>query len=493
MRGAALAHGDVALDGVVEKHGVLRHDAHVFAHALLRIVAQRDPVDADVARRGVVEPRQQFAQRRLAAARGTHQRHGLPAEYLERNAFDHLARTVVGEMHVAEFDFLLQARQLFGVGGVLYFGGRVDDREDAFAGGDALVDVGELVDEGAHGARDLREDGHEGDESAGIEGSLGHERAAEDEDHAHGRDAQKFAHRRRQLLAAGHREGQPRQVGADGIVFLLDVFDGVVALDDFDARERFVERGDHFTHALLVGAGRVAEFLDDAADQQRHHREEQHREDRQLPRNGHHHHDVADDEERLAERHLQCVGDAELHDAHVGGDFRDDVAFALVREIAHVHVHHAREHLVAHTLERPGAHILHGPGAQITEQVAQQADADGHHGQQQQYVLRGILLEDMRIGEIEECGQILLVQLQGRQFLDILERVVRVEHGVQDRDDQHERQRVEQRVEKGVEKVGNGVFLDRPGEAQQPHICLEHSGRMVWWLRNNRNKGMKKN
>lgn len=36
VRGAALAHADVVFDGVVEKHGVLRHDAHMGAHALLR-------------------------------------------------------------------------------------------------------------------------------------------------------------------------------------------------------------------------------------------------------------------------------------------------------------------------------------------------------------------------------------------------------------------------------------------------------------------------
>ena len=53
VRSSGLAHGDVALDGVVEKHGVLRYDAHVGAHALLRVVADRNAVDEDVARRKV--------------------------------------------------------------------------------------------------------------------------------------------------------------------------------------------------------------------------------------------------------------------------------------------------------------------------------------------------------------------------------------------------------------------------------------------------------
>ena len=410
------------------------------AHALLRVVAQRDAVDEYFSRRGVVEAGQQLAQRRLAASRGTDQSHGLPAAYLERNAVDHFALPVVGEVHVAEFDFLFQPREFPGAGFVLYFGFRVDDREDALSGGDSLVDVGELVDEGAHGARDLREDGDEGDESAGVEHAFGHERTAEDEDHAHGRDAEELAHRRGQLLAPGHREGETGQVGTDVVVFLLDVLGGVVALDDLDARERFVERRDHLAHAFLVGAGRVAEPLDDVADQKGHERQEEHREDGQLPRDGDHHDDVADDEERLAERDLQRIGDAELHDADVGGDLRDDVALSLVAEVAHVHVHHARKHLVAHLLERAGAHVLDGPRTQVAEQVAQEADDDGDGGQQEQYVLAVVGVEQVGVGVVEERGQVLLVQLHGRQFLHVFRREAVVEHRVQDRDDQHERQ-----------------------------------------------------
>ena len=88
------------------------------------------------------------------------------------------------------------------------------------------------------------------------------------------------------------------------------------------------------------------------------------------------------------------------------------------------------------------------------------------------------MFEDVRIGEVEKCCEVVLIEFQGRQLFDVFEGVVRVEHGVQDRDDQHERQRVEQRVEKRVEEVGDRVFLDRPGKTQQPHVCFEHSERM---------------
>ena len=475
MRGAAASHADVVRDRIVEEHGVLGHDAHVGADALLGVVAQGDAVDEDFAARGVVEAGQEFAEGRFSASRGSDERDGLPAADFERDAVDHLARTVVGEVHVAEFDLVFQSGEFAGVGFVLDFGFGVDDREDALSGGQTLVDVGELIDEGPDGAGDLGEDGHEGDESSGVERSGRDERASEYEDDADSRDSEEFAHRGGQLLAAGHREGQPCEVGADVVVFLFDVVGCVVALDDLDSGEGFVERGDHFAHPFLVGAGGVSELLDDVSDEQRHDREEEDREEGEFPRDGDHHDDVSDDEERLAEGDLQRIGDAELDDADIGGDFRDDVALSLVGEVSDVHVHDAGEHLVSHFLERAGAHVLHGPGPEVAEEVAQQADDDGDDGQQQQNVLSVVFVEYVRIGVVEEGGQILLVELQGRKFFHILEGVTGVEHRVQDRDDQHERQRVEQRIEERVEEIGDRVFFDRTGEAQQPHVSLEHS------------------
>jgi len=130
----------------------------------------------------------------------------------------------------------------------------------------------------------------------------------------------------------------------------------------------------------------MAQALDDAADDQCHDGQEKHREECQLPRDGDHHDRITDDEERLAESYLQCVGDAELHHADVRSDLRDDVALALVAEIAHVHVHDFGEHLVAHALQGAGAHVLDRPGPHVAEQVAQQAHENGDDGQQQQDV-----------------------------------------------------------------------------------------------------------
>ena len=192
----------------------------------------------------------------------------------------------------------------------------------------------------------------------------------------------------------------------------------------------------------------MAQALDDAADDQCHDGQEKHREECQLPRDGDHHDRITDDEERLAESYLQCVGDAELHHADVRSDLRDDVALALVAEIAHVHVHDFGEHLVAHALQGAGAHVLDRPGPHVAEQVAQQAHENGDDGQQQQDVFGVVFGEQVRIGEVEQCRQVFLVERQRGELLHVYERVIRIEHRLEDRHDQQERERIEQRVEK---------------------------------------------
>ena len=58
---------------------------------------------------------------------------------------------------------------LYGVGRVPDGGLRVEQTQDAVAGGDALIDGGEGIREGAHGAGYLGEYGEVGKETARIE------------------------------------------------------------------------------------------------------------------------------------------------------------------------------------------------------------------------------------------------------------------------------------------------------------------------------------
>ena len=368
----------------------------------------------------------------------------------------------------------MQAVERAGVGGVGHLGFGVEQHEDALAGGDALVDVGELVDERTHGARDLREHGDEGHELAGVERAVDDEHTAEDEDHADGRDPQKLAHRRCQLLAARHREEQPRELGVDVVEFLADVVRGVVALDELHARQRLVQDAHHVAHALLALHGGVAQFLDDAADDECHERQEEDREDRQFPRDGEHRHQIADDEERFAESYLQRVGDAELHDHHVLRDARHDVALALLAEKSDVEVDDVVEQFVAHPLQRARAHVLDRPCPQVAEGVRQQVHQHRDRGQQDEHVHGVVLAEDRGVGVAQPCAERRLVESEFGTDVERLETELGVEHRLDDRDEHDVVDRIEQRVEDRVDEIGDGVFADGAHEREQAEIYLEH-------------------
>ena len=75
---AGRAVGDVARDGVVEQHRLLRHDADLRAQRRERHVADVDAVDEDGPAGHVVEPRNQVDQRRLSRAAQPDDRDHLP-------------------------------------------------------------------------------------------------------------------------------------------------------------------------------------------------------------------------------------------------------------------------------------------------------------------------------------------------------------------------------------------------------------------------------
>jgi len=107
--GPGAAVGDVVFDGVVEQHGVLRHDADGTAHAGLGHILHVLPVDRDAALLHIVEAEQQARQGRLASPRRADHGHRLAGGDLEthvlqdRSAGDSArAAGVVGKVHVLE-------------------------------------------------------------------------------------------------------------------------------------------------------------------------------------------------------------------------------------------------------------------------------------------------------------------------------------------------------------------------------------------------------
>ena len=67
-RGLGPAVGDVVVDGIVEQHRILRHDADGAAQAFLRDLADVLTIHEDAACGRVVEAEQQARQRGLARA-----------------------------------------------------------------------------------------------------------------------------------------------------------------------------------------------------------------------------------------------------------------------------------------------------------------------------------------------------------------------------------------------------------------------------------------
>ena len=216
----------------------------------------------------------------------------------------------------------------------------------------------------------MRECSDIGHKSRRRDCTLHHQRATEYQHHRNGRDTQELAHRRCQLLLAGHREQDVRHLGIYSAELIADVTKCVVTLDGLNARQRLLHHAYHIAHTLLTLLCGVAQALYNLTDDEAHDGQIENREYGQLPRNLHHHHAVADDEEWLAECHLQGVGDAELHNHHVGCNLRHYIALALVAEVTHVHRHRALEHLVTHTLQRACTQRLDCHSTQVTEQVA---------------------------------------------------------------------------------------------------------------------------
>ena len=102
LPGAGAAVGDVRPDGVVEQHGVLRHQTDRGAQGLLSDVAQILAVDQDRALVDVVEAEQQAHDRGLAGARPAHQRERVAGGDGEVELAQHRPPGIIAEAHRLE-------------------------------------------------------------------------------------------------------------------------------------------------------------------------------------------------------------------------------------------------------------------------------------------------------------------------------------------------------------------------------------------------------
>ncbi len=141
LRRSGPAVGDVVGDGVVEQHGVLRHDADRLAQAVLRELAQVLAVDGDRAAGDVVEAVQQPRQRALARAAGADDGHRLAGGDLEADVVQDRPRRVVREAHVLEAHRAAVHVQHAGVGRVGDLAILLEQREHALEVGQPLLDL----------------------------------------------------------------------------------------------------------------------------------------------------------------------------------------------------------------------------------------------------------------------------------------------------------------------------------------------------------------
>ena len=359
--------------------------------------------------------------------------------------------------------------ELYGVGRVPDGGLRVEQTQDAVAGGDALIDGGEGIREGAHGAGYLGEYGEVGKETARIELAARDEDAAEDEQSGCRRDAEEFAHGRGQLLTVGDA---PRDVGE----FAVDVVEAaaekgfrIVSLYHFHSRERFVEYRSQFAERLLYLLGRTTQAFHYRPNQQRHDGQVDDREEGELDGDGQHGDHVEQND------HLQRVGDAELHDLYVGGDAGHDVALAFVAEKTEVHAQDVFVYPVAQAAERPHAHVLDNSLGEVAEKVAQQRGGDDHAGEHYQHVHDVVVAAEQAVEEIGEQGADVVGQMtyaENGHLGNGLQRSVGGEQRIDDGHYQREGTDIEECVQQRAEKIGYGVFLYRFREAEQSPVCL---------------------
>ena len=314
---------------------------------------------------------------------------------------DNLTSIVVREVNITELNLLLQALELLRIRGILNFILRVENLEETLTRRNTLVDARKLVDEGTNRSCNLREGCNKCDKARCAQGVTHNECTTENQDNSHSCDTQELAHWRSRLLTTSH----PKQGICEGFIqfveLLLDILGCCVCLYDFDTAERLVEHADHIAHTLLAQACRVAQLLDDAADNEANHRQEQHRKESQLPRDIQHQHNVTDNEERLTEQHLQSVGNTKLHNTHIGCDTRHNIALALTAKVAYILADNAIEHSITHTQNGLHTHLLDRITAQIAEEVREEIHHNQDYRQQHKYIGDiPSIAEDIRISVV---------------------------------------------------------------------------------------------
>ena len=280
-----------------------------------------------------------------------------------------LASAIIRETDVFELNLLLQTLKLGCIGAIGNLTLSIDNLKDTFTSSHSLVDIGKLVDKCAYRASNLREGGDKGDKACCTHRALCNQRTAKDKHYSHGCNTQKLTHRRGELLTTSHPEHKARKLGIYLVELNSDILRSGIGLDNLNARERLVKHANHISQLLLCAASRVAQTLNNTANQKTYNWQEEDCKECQLPRYIEHQHKVADNKEWLAEGHLKGICNTELNCHNIRSNARDNISLALLGEVADIHIDNVIEHHITHTLQSRGTHTLNRISTKVAEEV----------------------------------------------------------------------------------------------------------------------------
>ena len=180
--GVRIAIGDVVIDRVVEKDGILRHHADGLMQTGLRHIADILPVDADGAFLDVIEPEQQPPDGRFARPRRPDQRNPLPRPNLDRDTLQDLAVRLIGKFDILEHNLARRHLQRRSIGLVGDLGWLAQKAEHLAHVDQSLSDFAVNRAQKAQRQRDLHHIGVDHDEIANGELTLLHADRRHDHD-----------------------------------------------------------------------------------------------------------------------------------------------------------------------------------------------------------------------------------------------------------------------------------------------------------------------
>ncbi len=319
---AEAAVADVGRDAVVEEHDVLADERDVRAQAREPQLEDVDAVDQDAPVARLVETREQVRERRLAAARGAHERDRLARRDAERDLRERGPRGArVGKAHPLELDLAARPADLdrAAVGLRLL----VDQPEHRLGRGEAalhrLVHVREPLDR-RHQHEERGQVGHEPADRRLVARRLAdHEvddrRHRERRDEVRRRDGRRGGGRDLHLEPA-HLVGGLREAAALVLLSAEHLHHAMTA-------DRLLEHVVEIAHCRLLGAAHPAQAAGEVARDPGDRRADDDREQRQLPVEPQHPAEQAHDRERVLHDHVHRAGRGAGHLRDVVGELGD--------------------------------------------------------------------------------------------------------------------------------------------------------------------------